>query len=1028
MSPFRVILVFCFISCCGVAIIPKLSVDLLPTPLPNSIIVSYTVNGATPEITEAMATAPIENALSQVDGYKTIQSFSGHGLGHVEFSFSKNENMAMKRFEFAAALRMLFPKLDEAVSYPIVEARSSASASKKPLLIYSVNGHFSPYQIKQMLTDQFTKPLRQVAGVQEVQVLGANNMQLTVEFDGALLASRKIEIEKLRRTISDAASSLSLGKQITPSKQIFNLKAGLTISDITQLEYILIVDSTHTFRLKELAHVYWEEKKPSSYFRINGLNSVTLSIYADDKVNRVKLAETLREIMADSGKRLPPGYSIFLEHDDTEYLRNEIRKNYYRASLAFAILLVFIAFTYRKIKHIILLALSIIITLLFTLLLCWVFGITIHLYTLAGLSISFGMVVDNAILMLDHVHFKSKGNIIKSIAGATLTTIVALLLVFFLPEEERLNLTEFCLIVCLALGCSIPVSLFFVPAAYTYWGKANSLQQKISIPRLRKKVWLFKHYQNIIGHGARHKKKVLMVCLLAFGMPVFLLPSRWEGHPWYNKTIGNEHYQENVRPYVDKITGGALRLFVRHVYERSGYREPEKTKLYVYASLPTGHTLSDMDLVIRGMESYLKEVEGIDKFISHVYSGEDASITVHFKETFENGSLPYQLKSRLIAKSLDWGGVEWNIFGVGQGFSNASGENLPSFSVKMKGYNYDELERQAGLLAEKLLKHKRIQKVNTNERFEWGEKKSLQPTLAFAGNALALAGANPIEISRHLRDVSEKGSSLSVLIQNKQVSVVVKEKGSDAFSLFHATKQSFYAGNKYINLTGAAQVTNETVTGSIRREDRQYIRMVGFEYYGSYKFGEEFLRKALNEMKNEMPVGYTAEHQTYRWDWNKTKRQYGLLVLLFLGIYIVCVILFESLTKPLIVLAVIPVSFIGLFLTFGWFEFYFDQGGYAAFILLGGLTVNASIFILNEFKSRHKTNQVRNVTRAAFKKAVPILLTVLSTCVGLSPFLIGGQNEVFWFALAAGTVGGLLFSLVGVFFIGPVLMVTVKKK
>ncbi len=975
-----------------------------------------------------MATAPIENAIAQVSGVKSIQSISRLGQGHVEFGFTKNEDMALKRFEIASALRILYPQLDGDVSYPIVEARAARDEGKKPLLIYTVNGYFTPYQIKETVTDHFVKPIAQVAGVREVGVFGANNLQIAIEFDTDFLRSRNIGIGKIENAVVHSTSNFSLGNQRTASEQVFNLKTGFEVNDISQLENILIDDSLHIYRLRDLASVYWEEQKPTSHFRINGLNSITISIYADGQVNRINLGLELKQRMALLGNSLPAGYSFFLEHDDTEYLSREIGKNYYRSSLALAILLIFIAITYRNMMHLVLLGLSIVVTMLCTLLLCWAFGVTIHLYTLAGLSISFGMVVDNAILMLDHIHSKSKKNIFKPMAGATLTTVVALLLVFFLPEEDRLNLTEFCAIVCLALGCSIPVALYFVPAAYAYWGQASTTDKRSNLRALRNKVWFFVQYHKVIRFGAQHKKLVLVASVFAFGFPLFLLPARWEGQGWYNQSIGSELYQESIRPYLDKATGGAVRLFVRHVYERSGYREPEKTKLYVYASLPNGHTLDNMDLVIKGMESYLKDVEGIDKFIAHVYSGENASITIHFKDQFENGSLPYRLKSRLIGKSLDWGGVEWNIFGVGQGFSNAAGENLPSFSVKMKGYNYDELERQAGLLAGKLLKHKRIQKVNTNERFDWDERKSLQPTLSISADALALTGVSSLEVSKHLLEVSNNSTPLTVLIQNKQVPVVLKEKAADGLSLYRTSNQTFYTSGKHFNLAGSAQIANEIKIGSIRREDRQYIRMVGFEYFGSYKFGEEFLAKILNEMKSEMPVGYTAASQTYRWDWDKTKRQYSLLLLLLLGVYLVCVVLFESLTKPLVVLAVIPISFIGLFLTFGWFEFYFDQGGYAAFILLGGLTVNASIFIMHEFTfGRQRANQSGHVAKAAFKKAVPILLTVLSTCVGLVPFLMGGQNEVFWFALAAGTVGGLLFSLVGVFFVGPVMMVRVKK-
>lgn len=90
--------------------------------------------------------------------------------------------------------------------------------------------------------------------------------------------------------------------------------------------------------------------------------------------------------------------------------------------------------------------------------------------------------------------------------------------------------------------------------------------------------------------------------------------------------------------------------------------------------------------------------------------------------------------------------------------------------------------------------------------------------------------------------------------------------------------------------------------------------------------------------------------------------------------------------------------------------------------MLGGLAVNAAIFIVNDLNNRSKGSYNRNVLKAVGGKATPILLTVLSTCFGLIPFVMEGQGEIFWFSLAIGTIGGLVFSMVGVFLALPVFL------
>ena len=156
----------------------------------------------------------------------------------------------------------------------------------------------------------------------------------------------------------------------------------------------------------------------------------------------------------------------------------------------------------------------------------------------------------------------------------------------------------------------------------------------------------------------------------------------------------------------------------------------------------------------------------------------------------------------------------------------------------------------------------------------------------------------------------------------------------------------------------------------------------------------------------------------------KGHRQYLLLLVVIAIIFFTTSVLFNSLKQPLAIIFVIPVSYIGVFLTFYWFRLNFDQGGFASFVLLCGITVNASIYVLNEYNSIRRRFPRLSALRAYVKawnaKVVPIFLTVVSTILGFIPFMIGEDKEAFWFPLAAGTIGGLVMSVIGIFFFLPV--------
>jgi multidrug efflux pump subunit AcrB len=1024
MSSFKTILLFALLAAIGFVFIPQLPVDLQPDTRAPQLTVSYTLPDAPPQVVEQEATAPLENAFAQINQIKSLYSVSNYGQGTIELTFDRDVDIAFKKFEVSSVIRQRYPKLHPQVSYPGIEQRGRQDKQKNPLLVYRVNANLAPFQIRKTVDDILVIPLAQRRGLHEVNVRGANEIQLSIAYDPERLKQYAISTASITETLSKEFATRYPGAVFQGIGQKIMAKIDNPILEIRQLEDVLIeTNNGSLLPLKKLARIYLEEQTPRQYFRINGLNSITLSLYADEGVNRMVLAKEIKQLVEQLSTQLPQGFDVQLDLDDTEFLSREINKNIFRSSMSILILALFILISYRSKTHLLNLFSGILVSLGLTALVAYLLNISIHLYTIAGITISFGLLLDNAIVVLDHLYRKNDRKIGRAVLGATLTTVMALLLIFFLPEEERKNLREFSIIVATALTCSVLTALFFTPAVFSRFAITTRKLNKIPLAGLRRKIRALWLYTRFISLLVRFRKTTLTLLILAFGLPIFLLPSKWAGHNWYNNTIGSDFYQETLRPHIDKYTGGALRLFVRNVYERSGYRDPERTRLSVYAQLPYGNTLEEMNRVIQGVENYLTGIAGIEQFVAQVYSGQQASITITFQKKYEQGSLPFMVKSRLIAKSLDWGGVSWNIFGVGQGFSNSSYESLPGFRVEMKGYNYHTLEQQANQLAEKLLVHKRIQQVNTNERLAWDEKSAEHFVLKFNTTG---PGINPMHVANALHQKAGKDQpDFYLSLNSKQVPVFVKPDRESTPSLYAVMEGYTKAGDSvYLKPSAFANLVKEKTVNAIHKKDRQYIRVVGFEYYGSYKFGNEYLDEKLAEMKLEMPIGYTASKLTWSWDWNKVKRQYSLLILLFGGIYIICAVLFENLKQPFYIVAMVPLSFIGLFLAFSWGDFYFDQGGYAAFIMLGGLTVNAAVFVVNDLNNARCRNYNRAVIKATMGKMRPIILTVLSTCLGLVPFLIGGQHEVFWFALAIGTIGGLTLSVLLVLVVLPVLLVS----
>lgn len=1045
-SPFRTVLYFAVLVVSGWIVIPLLKVDLLPQQKVSALNVTFLLPNSSPEIVENEVTSIIEEACSQLSQLKKITSVSKYNNGEVQLQFDKTADMQYKQFEVTSIIRQIYHKLPASCSYPMV-LNGTNRERKGPMLTFSINAPLQPFFIKQQSEEIFLKAFAGIQGIKEAKVSSTENLQISIVFDKNKCQELSIKPMDIIKNIKSYFTPFWPGNYTKEDGEQFFIVISPNNASIETLENIIIpVTNNQSILLKDVAKVYIEEQEPADYFRINGKSSVSLNLYAREGENKIFLAKKAKELVNQVKSLLPSNFEVRLNYDETEYLEKEITKNYQRAGLSACILIIFILLAYRNWRHLLNLFLSLLTSISLTLLLAWLFNINIHLYTIAGLAISFGIITDNAIVMLDYfIQFKNR-KIFMALLGASLTTIAALSLVFFLPEQEKNYLLDFSIIIVLALISSLITALWLIPSLFhiLFHRQNNSTLNSYTSadfsrnrndmlkPMKRWKQNLFSIYYAIISFLAKFRKTYIAIIVLSFGLPFFMLPASWEGNNWYNRlynlSFGNNYFQKNIRSKTDKLLGGTLRLFANNVSENGGYRSQEKTKLYIQAELPYNTTPQQMNYLISDFEIFLSKIEGIDQYVTNIYSGQSGSIEISFKPGFVNSTLPYQLKSKLIARSLEWSGVEWNIYGLGRGFSNSGVGETPTFQVLMKGYNYNELEKQATVLSNKLLKHSRIHKVNTNELLDLNQKQGIEYVLSLNPMQISLLKSNKVEILDKISSISKATNpSAQIIINDQFYPVILKEKQSEKYSSYNLLHSHIELDSKWsFRISNLGKLELLTTSSAIHKEDRQYIRIVGFEYMGPEQFGSNYLEKVLKETKQELPIGYTAERKNWKWDSSLKYRKYFLILALSIAIFFICSILFENLKEPFFIIVMIPISFIGLFLIFSIGDFYFDQGGFAAFVLLGGLVSNAAIYIINDFnvlKIKKSTNLYNRILiKATLNRSRTIFLTTISTSCGLIPFLLEGQNEVFWFSLAIGTIGGLLFSLFAVFFALPVFL------
>jgi len=1054
ISSFSIILVFTCLSLAGVFFIPLLPIKLSPSQTLPEINVRFNMPNNSARIVEMEATSKLEAMLSRMKDVEQLESTSGNGTGEIKIRMNKHADMDMARFEVSTIIRQTWPLLPPETGYPVISVQRLDENANRPFMSYTMNAPANPILIQQYTENQIKPRLAQIEGINRIDVSGAQPMEWQLTYDNVQLQQLSITPGELQNAIFNYLQKTFLGIASIETNDDQNQWLRISIApDANNQEFdisnIQVKNSAgKLIFLNQLVTVTHAERRPLNYFRINGLNSIYLNITAEEFANQLDVSKKIKSLLTELAQTFPAGYEIHLSYDATDYIQKELNKVYFRSSLTLFILLLFVLFIYRNFRYLLMISISLAVNIAIALIWYYFLKLEIQLYSLAGITISLTLIIDNTIVMSDQIVQRHNMKAFVAILTATLTSIAALGIIFLLDEQIRLNLQDFAIVIIVNLSISLVVALFLVPALLEKLkivkrtGKTMKRKGGKNIPFLRqlrghrKIVYFNRFYTRFCFFTYRWRVLMIIFIILAFGLPVFLLPDKIEKEEknyWeelYMKTIGSTTYKEKIKPIVDKTLGGSLRLFVQKVYSGSYFTNREETTLSVFATLPNGATIEQMNQLIQQMERYISRYKEVKQFQTQIFGARQATISISFTNEALRSGFPYLLKSNVISKGLELGGGSWSVYGFGQGFSNDVRESVGSYRVEMYGFNYDELMFHAEKFKNLLLENRRIKDVFINFEFSWYKDDYIEFAFKLDKEQLARNNMLPIELFASLRStfgqqlyagqtVTQLGME-QIFLQSKQ------SKEYDIWSLLYGWGTT--NTNKNFKLSEIAAIGKIQMPQKIVKINQQYRICLQYEYIGASEQGRKMLKDYIKDYQKILPMGYTIKSTDNSWYWvgERGNKQYALLGLIFVIIYFTCSILFNSLKQPFAILTVIPISYIGIFLTFYLFKLNFDQGGYAAFVLLCALTINANIYIIDEYNNIRKSFPQKPLLQIYIKawnaKISPIFLTVISTMLGFIPFMIGENKEAFWFPLAAGTIGGLVVSIFGIFCFLPLFM------
>ena len=987
IPPFTVILLMVVLAVTGIAGIPLLNVQYSPVPADKSITVSYSWGEASERVMETEVTSRLEGVLTGIRNCSSVSSVSDRGSGSVTLKFRKGTDMAAARFEVASRIRNAYASLPDGVSYPSISLGTRGTGSRTALT-YVFKSPLPSLEIERYVTGHVTVPLSAVDGVDKVSFWGATPFELEIIFDSDAAAVCGITADMVSSAFNSWFSVEMLGMAASDAGTMSVKLACRTSDDIGDIP-IGSFDG-RIVHLRDIAVWKYKEAVPSSYFRMNGLNTVMLSVETAPETNFLTTVASVKRKMAELQQSFPEEITASVSYDSTEYISSELDKIYFRTLLCLLILLVFVYLVNRSLKYLLVISTTLAVNIFVAVLFYNIFALPVHIYTLAGITVSLGIIIDSSIMMTDHYSYYRNRSVFSGLLGATATTIGALCIILLLPEKDKANLEDFSKVIMINLAVSLLTAWFFVPSLLDRF-PVRRKEWLRPVRRRRRVIRWNRIYEAYIRRGLRFRWAYLLVLAAVFGVTFWMF--------W--KVLDRSDY----------------------------YREPGRDILYVQAGMPEGCSVAQLNEVVRSMENYLSLFDGIETFITRIYSYDDATIEISFKPEYEDTYFPAELKSKVTSMASNFGGAVWRVWGVNDSyFNNDVVSEYKSNRITLKGYGYDDLQGYADSLMNILRKNRRVSGPELMTGI-WSVARN-EYNLDYDFSMMTAIGVDPYSYYSRLRSILYTTDLRDIPGPDGMVHAVMKSSMSDSFDLWHVLNTQVTVDSVGVRLSEMGSIEKRRTGFPIRRYNQSYEITVGFDFIGSYELSKKFIDNTVKYFNEELlPVGYKASSPSYGGWGEKERWKYAWLLLLVAAvIYVMCSMTFESLKYPLAVILLIPISFIGVFLVFGFSDFTFDQGGFAALVMLSGIVVNAGIYFVNAMRNDCSgRDDVRKFVKAFNHKIKPVMLTVISTVLGLVPFLFDGPDEVFWFDFAIGTMGGMAFSVIALLVYFPIFCVRFRR-
>lgn len=996
-KPITTAIIFVAVVVLGLFSLSKLSIDMWPEIDKNQAIVIVTYPGASAEDVENNVSKTLESALSTVSDLKKLKSTSKENTAVITVEFNWGTDLDAAVNDMRDKIEMVKSYLPDGCSNPII---MKISTDMMPVVMYSATAEESSQALYKVLEDGVANPLNRINGVGSVSISGAPQREISVNIDPQKLEAYNLTIEQIggaiaKENVNTPGGSIDIGSETYSLRIEGEMKESDLLNNVIVSNY-----GGKTVYLKDVAIVRdsVQEKAQESY--VNGRKGATIVVQKQTGANSVEVVEKIREQLPQIQKNLPKDIQFEEVMNTTDNIENSIASLVETVLLAFLFVAIVVIFFLGQWRATIIIMITIPISLIASFIYLLITGNTINIISLSALSIAIGMVVDDAIVVLENIstHIErgarpreaaiyGTNEVGVAVIASTLTIFAVFLPFTMMGGMAGIMFSQLGWMVCIVMAISLICALTLIPmlsASMLNKNRKNSkLFEKLYSP-IRKfldKLDIF--YANSLTWVVRHKTVTIVTGILVFIGSIML-----------SFGIGSEFIPQSDN---SQISGNF--------------------------QLPVGANVERSKVIAKKFESTIKKKYPEISTLSYTVGipSEDDDNSWAQMQTSGSNYVSFRIKlSDLKERKRD-------IFEISEGIRQelstypelykynvvAGGSNRitsgSTVDVEILGYDFDVTEKLAKEIKEKMSNTKGFRDVTISR-----EDYKPQYQIEFDREKLALNGLNVATASSFIRN-RMNGMTASLFREDgEEYKIKVRYDRAHRQSIEDIENIMIYnTSGKAIRLNEVAKVVEKFSPPSIERQDRERIVKVSATLYGeTLDVATKNLQSQIDKMAIPsnigVQIGGTLEEQ------QESFADMGLLaVLIIMFVYFVMAAQFESLRYPFIIMFSIPFALTGvliaLFITGGTINM---MSAIGSIMLIGIVVKNGIVLVdyinLNRERGMSITTAVINGGKSRLR---PVIMTTATSVLGMIPMAIGfGEGAELWQPMGVVIVGGLTVS------------------